>query len=180
MLRGPGVAVDGGDRLVAEAALGLVDDAFEREVVGRLDDQAEVGDCVADLGPLVEAKAADDLIRQADRDEPLLELAGLELGAHEDRDIVERAAADLVGFDLLADPARLLRPVPDADDPDLLAVAGVGPQGLAEASGIVRDEPVGGGEDVAGGAVILFEPDDFRAGKVVLELENVGDLGTAP
>ena len=92
---GAGVAVDGGDRLVAEAALGLVDDALEGEVVGGLDDQAQVGDRVADLGALVETEAADDLVGEADRDEALLELAGLELGADEDCDVVERAAAAL-------------------------------------------------------------------------------------
>ena len=89
LLRCPGVAVDGRDGLVAEAALGLVDDALERQVVGRLDDQAEVGDRVADFGALVEAEAADDLVGQADRDEALFELAGLELGADEDGDVVE-------------------------------------------------------------------------------------------
>ena len=169
LLRRAGVAVDGRDRLVAEPALGRVDDAFEREVVGRLDDQAEVGDGVADLGALVEAEAADDLVVEADRDEPLLELAGLELGADEDGDIVERAAARLVALDLLADAARFLRAVPDADDADLLAIAGVGPQRLAEPAGIVRDQAVGGGEDVRGRAVVLLQPDDLGAGEVLLE-----------
>ena len=32
----------------------------------------------------------------------------------------------------------------------------------------------------AGRAVILFEPDDLRAGKVLLEAQDVGDLGAAP
>ena len=175
-----GVAVDGRDRLVAEAALGGVDDALERQIVGRLDDQAEVGDRVADFGALVEAEAADDLIRQADGDEALLELAGLELGADEDRDVIEAGAAIAWRFGFLADPPRLLGPVPHADDADLLALAGVGPQRLAEPAGIVRDEAVGGGEDVAGRAVILFEADDRRAGKVLLETQDVGDLGAAP
>ena len=129
--------------------MGCVDDPLEREVVGGLTDQPQVGDGVADLGALVEAEAADDLVGQADRDEPLLELAGLELGADEDRDVVEAEPPRAhVGFDFLADAARLLGAVPDADDADLLAVAGVGPQRLAEAAGIVRDEAVGGGEDV--------------------------------
>jgi hypothetical protein len=172
--------VDGGDRLVAEAALGLVDDPLEGEVVGRLGDQAEVGERVADLGALVEAEAADDLVGEADGDEPLLELAGLELGADEDRGVVERAAAALVALDLLADPARFLGPVPDADDLDLVALAGVGPQRLAEPAGVVGDEAGGGGEDVRGRAVILLEPDDLRAGEVLLEAEDVGDLGAAP
>src|SRR5690349_12827406 len=174
------MAVDRRHGLVAEAALGQIDDAFEGEVVGGLADQAEVGDRIADLGALVEAEAADDLVGKADRDEALFELAGLELGADEDGDVVEAAAADLDGFDFLADAAGLLRAVPDADDADLLAVALVGPERLAEAAAVVGDEAVGGGEDVRGGAVVLFQPDDLRAGEVLLEAEDVGDLGTAP
>ena len=116
--------VDGGDRLVAEAALGLVDDALEGEVVGGLVDEAEVGEGVADLGALVEAEAADDLVGQADGDEALFELARLELGADEDGDVVEaepprRCMSSIV----LADAPRFLRAVPDADHADLLAVA---------------------------------------------------------
>ena len=83
-------------------------------------------------------------------------------------------------LDLLADAARFLGAVPDADDADLLAVAGVGPQRLAEPAGVVGDEAVGGGEDVAGRAVILLEPDDLRAGEILFEAQDVGDLGAAP
>ena len=180
LLRARGRGVDGGDRLVAEAALGLVDDAFEGEVVGRLGDQAEVGEGVADLGALVEAEAADDLVGEADGDEALLELAGLELGADEDGAVVERAAAALLPLDLLADAARFLGAVPDADDLDLVALATLGPQGLAEAAGVVGDEAGGGGEDVRGRAVILLEPDDRGAGEVLFEAQDVGDLGAAP
>jgi hypothetical protein len=89
---GAGELVDFGQRLVAEAALGDVDDAFEGEVVGGLGDDAEIGERVADLGALVEAEAADDAIGQADRDEAVFELAGLVLGADEDGDVVEALA----------------------------------------------------------------------------------------
>src|SRR3546814_12499112 len=55
--------------LVAEAAFGRVDDAFEGEIVGTLVDEAEIGERVADLGAFVEAKTPDDAIGEADRDE---------------------------------------------------------------------------------------------------------------
>src|SRR6185437_14791611 len=89
LLRRPGMAVHRRDRLVAEAALGRVDHPLERQVVRRRLNQAQVGDRVADLRTLVETEAADDLVWQADRDEALFELAGLELGAHEDRGLVQ-------------------------------------------------------------------------------------------
>ena len=44
----------------------------------------------------------------------------------------------------------------------------------------MRDQMRGGGEDVAGGAVIALEADDGGAGKVVLEAQNIVDLGAAP
>ena len=59
-------------------------------------------------------------------------------------------------------------------------VAVVGPQRLAEPAGVVGDEAGGGGEDVRGRAVVLLEPDDLGAGKVLLEAQDVGDLGAAP
>ena len=51
----------------ADAAARHVDDALERQVVGRLHHGAHVGDGVADLLPLVEAQAADHAIWHAER-----------------------------------------------------------------------------------------------------------------
>src|ERR1700722_406844 len=44
----------------------------------------------------------------------------------------------------------------------------------------MRDQVRSGGEDVAGGAVVAFEADDLRAGKVVVETQDVVDLRAAP
>ncbi len=90
-------------RRIAQAALGRVDDALEGEVVVGLRDAAQVGQRVADLQPLVEARAADHAVGQAERDEALLELAHLERGAHQDGDLVERVLLALELLDLLAD-----------------------------------------------------------------------------
>ena len=50
-----------------------------------------------------------------------------------------------VVLDLLPDTPRFLRPVPDADDLDPVALVDLGPQRLAEPAGIVGDEAGGGG-----------------------------------
>ena len=71
----------------ADAAARGVQDALEGEVVGGLVDEAQIGERVADLLALVKARAADDPVGQGQRDEPLLEFAGLEAGAHQDRDL---------------------------------------------------------------------------------------------
>ena len=93
---------------------------------------------------------------------------------------VEAAGAAGERLDLLADPARLLLAVPVADQPDLLAGLDVGPEGLAEAMLVRRDHGACRGEDVRGRAVVLLEADDDGAGEVLLEAQDVADLGAAP
>ena len=85
----PGMVVQQLHGGVAEPALRHIDDALEGEIVGRRIDHAQIGERIADLGALVEARAADDAIGQAERDEAVLEFAHLERGAHQDRDLVE-------------------------------------------------------------------------------------------
>ena len=165
---------------VADAAARLVDDALEGEVVGGLMDQAQIGERVAHLLALVEAQAAQHAIGQAQLDEALLELAGLEAGADQDRDLAQGRAAALQGLDLLADLARLLLAVPDAADADLVAHLAVGMQRLAEPALVMGDQAGGGGEDMAGGAVVALQPDDPGAGKIALEAQDVADLRPAP
>ena len=101
---------------------------------------AQIGDRVADLLALVEARAADHAVGQAEGDEALLEFAGLEAGAHQDRDLAERGSAALQRLDLLADEARLLLAVPDAAHADLVAAVALGPQRLAEPALVVGDQ----------------------------------------
>src|ERR1700691_6571339 len=83
-------------------------------------------------------------------------------------------------LDLLADGAGFLLAVPRSGDGDLLAQDVVGAQRLAEPAFVVGDQMRGGGEDMAGRAVIALEPYHRGAGKIVLEAQNVVDLGAAP
>ena len=180
-LGGAGVAVDGGDRLVAEPALGGVDDPLEGEIVGGLGDDAQVGEGVADLGALVEAEAADDPVVEADRDEAVLELAGLELGADEDRD-VGRAGRPRARALSISSPMRRASsgpsqtPITRTLSPSPL----VGPQASCRAGRHSARSGRRRRQDVRGRAVVLLEPDDRRAGKVLFEAQDVGDLGAPP
>ena len=172
--------VDGGDRLVAEPAFGGVDDPFEGKVVRRAPDQPEIGERVADFSPFVKAEPADDLIGEADRDEAIFEFAGLELGPNEDCDLVETASGALVRLDFLADPARLLGPVPHSNDLDRVALRNLGPERLAKPPAVLRDQSRGGAENMRGRTIILLEPDYRRAGKFLFEAQDVGDFGPSP
>ncbi len=175
-----GDAMDLFQCLVAQPALGNIDDTFEGKVVGGLVDEAQIGNGVADFRALIEAKAAHDAMGQADRDEPLLEFAGLEGCAHENGDLIDTDALPPQRLDLLADPPCFLRPVPHADDADFLACVGLGPQRLAQSPAILRDHAGRRREDLRRRTIILFQPDDLRAGKVPLEAQDVRHFGAAP
>ena len=171
--------------LVAEAALGRVHDPLERQIVVRRDGEPEIGHGIADLHPLIEAGAADDAVGQADGQEPVLEGAHLVGGADKDGGFIEghgseTAGAPLHGLKFLPDPAGLLLPVPVADEADLFALVHLGPERLAQPAFIGGDDARGGGKDVRGGAVVLFEPDHPGAGEVLFEAEDVAHLGAAP
>ena len=56
----------------------------------------------------------------------------------------------------------------------------VRPQGLAEPCPVVGDQPGGGAEYVSGGTVVLLQPDCPGAVEILLETEDVGDLGSPP
>ncbi len=164
----------------ADAAARCVEDALEGEIVGRLGDEPQIGERVADLLALVKTRSADHAIRQGQRDEALLELAGLEPGTHQDRDLAQRMVLALQGLDLVADPARLLLGVPQRAHDHLVAVAGLGPQGLAEPASVVRDHPRRGAENARGRTIVFLEPDYRGAGEIGLEAQDVADLGAAP
>ena len=61
----------------ADPAGGRVDRASERDVVGRVREQLEIGEKVLDFLPLVELDRADELERDPFTPEDLLELTGL-------------------------------------------------------------------------------------------------------
>ena len=175
-----GELVNLGHRLVAKPALGRVDDAFEGEIVRGLMNDAQIGERIADFGALVKAESANDPVGQADRDEPVFELAGLMLRANQDRDLVQAGAASLPRLDLLADAPRFFRAVPHAQHAHLLAGVELCPQRLAQSPAVLRDDAGCRAQDMRGGSIILFEPNDSCAGEVFFELQDILHLRTAP
>ena len=84
----------------------------------------QVGERVLDLAPVVEPRAADDLVRDADAHEVLLEHAALRVGPVEDGDVAPAAVALVVQRgDLVRDPLRLVALVVGVVAHDRLAAA---------------------------------------------------------
>ena len=78
------------------------------------------------------------------------------------------------------DEIRLVALVERGIQLDALAVGAAGPQILAEAPGVVRDERVGGFQYGAGRAVVLLELDELRLRIVAAELVQILDARAAP
>src|SRR5690606_7884206 len=124
---------------------------------------------VLDLRALEESLATVDTIRDLFREQRLFERARLRIAAVEDRDLAMAAAVAHPLAQALDHEAGLVDLVVGRVQVDRLATAAVGPQLLAQAVGIVRDDRVGGVEDVGAGAVVLLELDRLRPRKILQE-----------
>ena len=80
---------------------------------------------------------------------------------------------------LVHDEARFLLVVGGGVDAQRLALALRGPEVLAQARLVLRDDRVGRVEDVALRAVVLLELHDFLHAEVAHELVHVADFGAA-
>ena len=172
-----GVPIDVTDTGVADGALGDVDDPAHRHGVVRVHHDLQVGEDVLHFATVVELHAAYDLIGDAELDEQLLDDAALGVRPVEDGDVAQLHAALLERRDLLRDERRLVLLVLRLEEVDELTLAGVGPQPLRLAAGVVGDDGVGGVEDRLGRAVVLLEQDDLGVRVVLLELVDVADVG---
>ena len=164
--------------LAADPAARRVDDAGEGDRVGRVGEERQVGDRVLHLGALVELGAADHLVGHLVADERVLEDAALRVHPVEDRDVV--APVVLVGdqaLDLTGDVARLRVLVVELGDHDRLAAPRVRPEVLLLLLGVVRDDRVRGVEDRPGRAIVLLELHHLGPLEVMLELQDVANVG---
>ena len=82
--------------------------------------------------------------------------------------------------DLVADEPGLLMLVAALEHHQPLAFAPVSPEVLGLAAPVVSDESVGRFQDRGDRAVVLLQLDDRGVGKVVLEAQDVPDVGSPP
>ena len=179
--RGAGKCVQRLHAGIADAALGLVDDALEREIVVALRDQPQIGHGVADFRALIEARAADHAIGQAQRNE-----SGLRIRASGTRRAPAppsapkgwpwRCRSSASEATLRASSSASHTPCTWIFSP---AIA-FGPQRLAEAALVGGDQARSRAQDRGRRAVIALQPDDFGAGKIALEAQDVFHLRAAP
>ena len=160
-------------RGVADLAGRLVDDAAQAHVIAGVGHDGHIGVDVLDLFAVVEALAAHDLVGDARAGEVAFD--GSRLGVHAVEDgVVGQVAARLqVLADDIRDVHRLVLLVLGGVHLHLVALAVVGPQGLALALGVVLDDAVGGVQDVGGGTIVLLQPDGLCPGVALFKVEDV-------
>ncbi len=170
-----------GHRRVADAALGHVDDAPGRHLVVGIGQDADEGQDVLDLPPVVELGPAHHLVGDAAELHGRLERQALCVGAVEDGAVAPRQALRRVeAQDLAGDPGRLVALVLGPVTRDRVTRVADGEELLGLAAEVVGDDGVGRIEDRLGRAEVLLEHDGGHVGEGPLELQDVADVGAAP
>ena len=182
-----GEVAQGRQRRVADAALRGGDRAQEGRVVVLVDQQPQPGAQVLDLGAVEEALAAGDLVRDLRLAQRLFQLAALVVGAVEDGEVAPLGRAGVLARGVGADrqdargrPLGLVLLLVALDHLDRLALAELAPELLLEDLRVQRDDVVRGGQDRAGGAVVLLQRDDLEVRIVLRQALEVLDGGAAP
>ena len=156
---GLGESLQAGKGGVANASARRIDDAAQGNVVGWVDQQPQIGQHIADFAAVVKADAPDDYVGQAGTLQLLFKESRLGVSAVEHRGVPEAVASQAVVAANSIDDVTGLAAVRVAfDDRDWIALGAVRPQLFALAALVVADDGIGGGEDAAGGAVVLLQP----------------------
>ena len=135
---------------------------------------------VLDLGAGVEADIADEAVGNSAPHQGLLEAAREEVVAIEDGHLRPTGALALAGQQRLGEACRFRVSVTKAHELDGSPLPFPGEERLAETRLVLRDDGVGGGEDMAGRAEILLEADVDRVREVAPETPDECDVGPAP
>jgi hypothetical protein len=145
----------------------------------RIEQELQVGESVLDLLAFVESDAANDPVGQILAAHRILNHARLGVGAVEHGHHVVHVLAPRAARGL-RDKVGFLEFVPAAGADDEIPALDVGPEGLLFAIAVIRDDGRRRIEYHLRGAVVAFETNDLGLREVLLEVENVADIGAAP
>ena len=164
----------------ANAALGHVDNAVRRHVVGGVHHQVQVRHNIADLGAVEEARSADKAVRHARAHQHIFKHAALRVGAVEHGNLVIRSTLPMLMLYLRGYPAALVAFVGCAVHGYLVARRLAGEQLLRLARYVIGDNRVRRRQDVAQRTVVFLQLHYVGVGIVLLEIKDVAQVGAAP
>ncbi len=163
-----------------DTAARRVDHTLNAHLVGRIHHHLEIGHHIAHLGTIKEPRAAHNLVGHACAQEHIFQDTRLRVRAIEHGDVVVRSAAVMKLVDFRGNPAPLIALVACLIGLNLLAIACGGEQTLVLTLRVMAHHGICRRKDMAGRAVILLELNHLGIGKILLEVEDVGDIGAAP
>ena len=135
---------------------------------------------VAYFGALEKAWPANNAVRQAELNKAFFKTPHLARSAHQYGNIIIRAVLGTPIFDFSGNDTSLGRGVPDARYADFVSTLIFGPKGLPKPVLIGRDQAGRCAENMLRRAIVTLQLDDFRAGKVFFEAQDIIDFGSAP
>ena len=174
-----GVQIDGGNRAVADAAAGCVDDTSQGDFIGGVVKNTQVGYEITDFFALVEAGAAHHLVGDAGADEDFFDGPGGVIGAVHDGNVPISHTCVEQSVDFGGDESGFIVFVVGNIAGDFRAGTMVGPEFLFPSAMIVGDHGIGRGEDVLGGTIILLQQDCACLRIVAFEFFDIANGGAA-
>ena len=163
------------NRAFAELARRHVDDAAQAQLVRRVLHHPEISEHIADFRAAEEIAPLVNAVGYRTAAERALYAVRKYIIAVEDGVIAPFASFFNTIKDGLGDESRFLLLRGSAVEADHFALALFGPEGFALAAAVVADQRVGGVQDIAGRAVILFQPDGDRAGIFLFKFQDIGN-----
>ena len=169
------------ERRLAQPPRRDVDDPGKGQVILGVGHQVEVRQDVLDFLPLIKRDAAHDLVGDLGGAKGLLD--GTRQSGHpaEDRDVAEpEFALPDQAVDLARDPLGLIGLAGVDGQLDRCAPRVLGHERFGLAVAVEPDQVIGDAQDVLRAAVVPLELDDPATGVIVLELEDIRQVGPSP
>ena len=161
---------------VTDATLRHVQHSLHADLVDRVHDGPHVRESILHLTAVVEARAADDLVGNAEAHQLIFDHPAHRVRSIEDGDIAPTFALVVQPADLVRHPLRLVALVVGVIAHDGGPGSGVGPQLLRLTSEVVGDHRVRRVEDRLRRPVVLLEHDHGAVGKRGFELQDVAHV----
>ncbi len=167
-------------RGLADAARGHVEDAAEADGVARVMDNAQIGDDVLDLAPLVEPRRPDQPVGHPRADERLFQRAGLGVGAVHHRAAVAVIALQHQVLNGIDDGVGLVALVVCFAHDELGPALAFGEELLGHVVGVALDDAHSRVEDDLRRAIVLLQHNRPRRGEVAVEVLDVAIVRATP
>ena len=167
------------DRSGTDPAGRKIDHPQKCAVIGRVFDQAQIGQRMLDFSPLKKTQAAVDPVRHARREQGVLEHSGLSVRSVEQRNIRPHPTIANKTAHLFDDPLGLVLIAQCLPDPDRFTDPSLCPELLAQSIGIALNQLIGAIQNMPKRTIVLFKTNQVRGLKIALERSHVADIRSA-